>query len=285
MKSVFFCWLLFMATIGQPLHAQQSAGPVQLDFREKGKGNPTTILFLHGYSDSWFSYSELMRKFPDKYHCIALSMRGHGNSPSPSTGYGQDDMVEDVIHFMNQHQLDKVVLVGHSMGSSIAMKMAVTHPERTISLVLLAAFASFDDKTFMPDLIKATEALKDPVNPLFIREFQESTIARKVSSSFLEAVIQESQKLEPEVWKQTIYGLMKADYELALSAYTKPVLLIWGEKDMLVPLDDQERLIKALPDARLHRYEKTGHAVHWERPGQVVGDITAFLEFIRTSPE
>jgi pimeloyl-ACP methyl ester carboxylesterase len=171
------------------------------------------------------------------------------------------------------------------MGASVAMKLAMKYPDRTSSLILLAAFASFDDKDFIPALLKATESLSDPVDPAFIREFQLSTLAHQVPDSFMETVIQESQKLSANVWKETLKELVKASYEKWLPGYQKPVLLIWGESDAQVSKNDQERLLNAFPDARLIRYEKTGHAVHWEKPGQVAGDILTFLEFIKTSPE
>ncbi|GAB2671232.1 alpha/beta hydrolase [Flavihumibacter cheonanensis] len=285
MKSVVFCWLLLFATMGQNLHAQHASLPVKLDFYEKGKGNPVKVLFLHGYSDSWFSFYRLINELPDEFHCIAVSLRGHGNSPKPEKGYSQDEMVEDIIYFMNQQHLDKVVVVGHSMGASVAMRMALQYPERTSSLILLAAFASFEDKEFIPDLLKATQALKDPVDPDFIRDFQLSTLARKLPAAFMKTVISESKKLNAVVWRETLKGLVNASYETSLIRYQKPVLLIWGEADQQTLKDDQDRLLKAFPNAYLMRYEKTGHAVHWERPGQVAGDMLAFLELIRTSPE
>ncbi|WP_290790596.1 alpha/beta fold hydrolase [Flavihumibacter sp. UBA7668] len=287
MKSILFSWLLFCATMGQQLHAQSIpvSTQVQLDFREKGKGNPTTILFLHGFSDSWFSYSEILDKLPRKYHSIALSLRGHGDSPKPPTGYSPDDMAKDIVHFLNKRGIDKVIVVGHSMGSTVAMQLAIRYPERTHALILLAAFATFNDKTFMPSFVEAIEQLKDPVDINFIKEFQESTILKPVPPAFMKNVINESRKLTASVWKETIQSLIKADYENRLSAYTKPVLLIWGDADQMALEDDQQRLLKAFPNVRLLRYESIGHAVHWEAPDRVARDIKGFLEFIQSSPE
>jgi pimeloyl-ACP methyl ester carboxylesterase len=287
MKSILFSWLLFCAAMGQQSHAQSIpvSSAVQLDFREKGNGNSTTILFLHGFSDSWFSYSMLLDKLPRKYHCIALSLRGHGDSPKPASGYSPDLMAEDVIHFLDKRGIDKVIVVGHSMGTTVAINLALRFPERTKALVLIGAFASFNDKLFMPSFVASIDQLKDPVDINFIKEFQESTIMKPVPPAFLENVIKESRKLTALVWKETIQGLKNSDFENQLSAYQKPVLLLWGEADQFVLEDDQNRLLKAFPNVRLLRYESIGHAVHWEAPDRVAGDITGFLEFIQSSPE
>lgn len=287
MKSILFSWLLFYAAMEQQSLAQSIpvSSAVQLDFREKGNGNSTTILFLHGFSDSWFSYSMLLDKLPRKYHCIALSLRGHGDSPKPASGYSPDLMAEDVIHFLDRRGIDKVVVVGHSMGTTVAINLALRFPERTKALVLIGAFASFNDKSFMPSFVASIDQLKDPVDINFIKEFQESTIMKPVPPAFLENVIKESRKLTALVWKETIQGLKNSDFENQLSAYQKPVLLLWGEADQFVLEDDQNRLLKAFPNVRLLRYESIGHAVHWEAPDRVAGDITGFLEFIQSSPE
>jgi len=62
-----------------------------------------------------------------------------------------------------------------------------------------------------------------------------------------------------------------------------PTLILWGEQDALFPREEQERLAAAIPGATLKIYPETGHAVHWERPEQVVRDLDAFMEEARTA--
>jgi non-heme chloroperoxidase len=62
-----------------------------------------------------------------------------------------------------------------------------------------------------------------------------------------------------------------------------PTLILWGEQDALFPREEQERLAAAIPGATLKVYPETGHAVHWERPEQVVRDLDAFMEEARTA--
>ena len=69
---------------------------------------------------------------------------------------------------------------------------------------------------------------------------------------------------------------------MQLREINAPTLLLWGEQDTFFPREEQEQLASALPDARLKVYLETGHAMHWERPEQVVQDLQAFMK-IHTS--
>ena len=71
------------------------------------------------------------------------------------------------------------------------------------------------------------------------------------------------------------------DYVVQLREIDVPTLILWGEQDVLFPREEQERLAAAIPGATLKVYPETGHAVHWERPEQVVRDLEAFLKDTR----
>jgi non-heme chloroperoxidase len=71
------------------------------------------------------------------------------------------------------------------------------------------------------------------------------------------------------------------DYVVQLREINVGTLILWGEQDALFPREEQERLAEAIPGATLKAYPETGHAVHWERPEQFVGDLEAFIEDTR----
>jgi non-heme chloroperoxidase len=71
------------------------------------------------------------------------------------------------------------------------------------------------------------------------------------------------------------------DYVLALREIDVPTLILWGEQDPLFPREEQERLAAAIPDSTLKVYPETGHAVHWDRPEQVVHDLEALMKETR----
>lgn len=116
---------------------------VRLRYAEQGdRGGPAVIL-LHGYSDSWFSWSRVMPLIPARYHVIAPDQRGHGDSDKPEGGYAMRDMAADVLSLMDALHLERATVVGHSMGSFIAQQIAVAASGRVERLVLVGSAPAF----------------------------------------------------------------------------------------------------------------------------------------------
>ena len=133
-------------------------------------------------------------------------------------------------------------------------------------------------------LREEVQALVDPVPPEFVREFQESTIYQPIPQEFLDTVVSESLKLPARVWRDYMeQAVLSIDhnYVVELREIDVPTLSLWGEQDPLFPREEQERLARAIPGATLKVYPETGHAVHWERPEQVVRDLEAFIKDTR----
>src|SRR5215471_762003 len=109
---------------------------VELEYVECGDMNGPCIIFLHGYSDSWHSFENVVKLMPEKFHVIALSLRGHGNSSKPIKGYRAKDFAGDVLLFIKEKNLGACVIAGHSMGGWIAQQFAIDNPEFTKALIL-----------------------------------------------------------------------------------------------------------------------------------------------------
>jgi non-heme chloroperoxidase len=125
-------------------------------------------------------------------------------------------------------------------------------------------------------------ALEDPISPEFVREFQESMMYHPGPDEFLDTVVSESLKLPARVWRDYWEGVALAPYDAArLGEIKAPTLIMWGEQDIVFSREDQEQLAGAIPGATLRVYPDTGHAVHWDRPEQVVRDLEEFLRGTR----
>src|SRR3712207_5267137 len=113
-------------------------GP-RIHYAEQGDPDGDVLVFLHGYTDSWFSFSRLLPLLPERYRAYALSQRGHGDSERPADGYTVDNLAADVVAFLDAVGAARATVVGHSMGSIIARRVAETRPERVARLVLIGA--------------------------------------------------------------------------------------------------------------------------------------------------
>ena len=248
---------------------------VRLHYAEKGNPNGPVVLMLHGFSDSWFSFSRVVASMDRKYHIYILDQRGHGNFDRPQTGYTPRHFAEDALAFMEAKGIERATVVGHSMGSFVAQHLATLAPSRVTKLVLIGSADSVKNDV-VRGLREEINALTDPVSEKFIRDFQTGTIARPVPQEFLGTVFGESGKLPARVWKEIVNGLLTgADAELA--KITAPTLIIWGDREKVFLRAEQDKLISEIAKSQFRTYEGTGHSPTWEEPERVARDLQEFI--------
>jgi non-heme chloroperoxidase len=254
---------------------------VRLHYAQRGDPTGEAIVFLHGYSDSWFSFSRVLPLLSPEYHAFALTQRGQGDSDKPECCYSPNDFAADADGFMDAVGIDEATLVGASTGALFAQRVALSYPRHVSRLILIAPQTPVHKNEALSGFREEVCTLEDPVPPEFVREFQESTIYHPVPQEFLDTVVLESLKLPVHVWRDYLEQAALSidhDYVVELREIKVPTLILWGEQDALFPREEQERLAAAIPGATLKVYPETGHAAHWERPEWVVRDLEAFIK-------
>jgi non-heme chloroperoxidase len=254
---------------------------LRLHVAEKGSQDGQAVLMLHGYADSWFSYSRILPLLRGDLRVIVPDQRGHGESDRPASGYAPDHFAEDAIQLLDTLGVRKAVVVGHSMGSFIGRKIAVMAPERVEGLVLIGSAATARNTTTR-QLFEEVELIADPVGTDFVRAFQSSTIHRPVPAAFFEQIVAESLKLPARVWKAVLSGLLAADSEPDLARIRCPVLILGGDRDGVFSREEQEHLATRIPGAILKISPEIGHDPQWEAPDDVALDLLAFLHSPKT---
>ena len=104
---------------------------------EKGQGEP--IIFLHGNGENCSYFQGQIEAFSQRYHVYAIDTRGHGKTPRGNKPFTIRQFAEDLLSFMDEHQIEKAHLLGFSDGGNIAMVFAIRHPERVNRLILNGA--------------------------------------------------------------------------------------------------------------------------------------------------
>jgi pimeloyl-ACP methyl ester carboxylesterase/tetratricopeptide (TPR) repeat protein len=294
MLSVLFRALCAIAVLAVPLQAQNHASHhqptggevrlqkvqlrtgVELEVAEHGRLDGQPVLFLHGFTDSHFSYSRVLPHLPETIRAIVPTLRGHGESSKPACCYRLADFTRDVVALLDALQLERATIVGHSLGSFIGQRIAVEFPARVTNLVLIGS-----GYTPRIDLVvefsKELATLTDPVPPEFARAFQQSTLAQPVPSDFFEQVVKESEKVPAAIWRAVINGLIADTSRVALEQIRANTLILSGKKDAYWGQVHYDSLAKAIPRARLIVYEASGHSPNWEEPARVASDLAAFL--------
>lgn len=263
-------------------HVQLDDG-VRIRYAESGNPSGEPIVFLHGYSDSWYSFSPILPLLGDRYRLIAPDQRGHGASSQPAGGYHMRDLARDVVALMDSLGIPRATIVGHSMGSFVAKQVGLAAPERVSRLVLIGSAHVFDQINDRAAFEEAVFGLGDPVSLDFIRAFQVSTIHHPVPPAFLDSVVVESTRLTARVWKELLRGMLATGPATGLASAPFPVLLVWGDRDAVFSPAQRDALAAMLPKAKRIDYADTGHATHWERPAEFVRDLEKFIRDTRAT--
>lgn len=260
------------------IKTMQTPDGLRLEYVEHGDHAGTALVLLHGYTDSWRSFEGVLSRLPARLHAVALSQRGHGGSDRPRTGYRPEDFAADVAALLTGLGIDRAVVLGHSMGATVAQRLAIDYPDRVLGLVLAGGRADWRTHPGVIDLHDHVRSMRDPVDAGFVADFQRSTITRPVADGLLEMVVAESLKLPARVWRAACEECVLApDLTPELAGVHVPTLLLCGDGDDYAR-DAQRGLADAIVGARLEVYRDTGHALHWEQPERFATDLVAFVD-------
>lgn len=240
---------------------------VRLGYAERGSRIGPAVLMLHGYTDSWFSFSRVLPLLSKDIRVLAVDQRGHGESERPASGYSIDHLATDAVQLMDALHIPSATIVGHSMGSFVARRIAERAPTRVSRLVLVGSACTARTPA-VAELAQAVSALTDPIDEGFVRAFQESTLCRPVPAGFLRRIVDDSRRVPARVWQAALTGLL--DYAPSRSPIHCPAVVLGGEEDGVFSPADQRELVRLLPNAEFHIESGIGHALHWEDPERFV---------------
>ena len=249
---------------------------IRMRYAYKGDPSGIPVLLLHGYGDSWYSYSPVLPLLDKKYRVYIPDQRGHGDSDRPASGYELKQFAADVVAFMDAMNVKQATIVGHSMGSFVAQHVAAQAPDRVKKLVLIGSATKIRNNV-VTDLQRGINALTDPLSEKFVRDFQTGVAFQPLPEQFLNGVVKESMKLPARVWREVMAQMLAPEAEVELRKIKSPTLIIWGDKEQIFPRSEQDSLVAALRHAVLKVYPNTGHAPNWERPEQVAKDLQEFI--------
>lgn len=101
-------------------------------------------------------------------------------------------------------------------------------------------------------------------------------MATPLTPEALDTFVSESLSVPARVWRAAFTGFLEVNHTDELESVTTPALLVWGDQDLFIKREIQDRLLDALADPRLNVYEGVGHAVRWEQPERFATDIVEF---------
>lgn len=243
-----------------------------------GEGNPETILFLHGSGPgvtAWSNWQFALPALGDQYDCLAPDLVGFGKSEHPENppkgmeGW-MDAWVAQITSLLDHLGVERAHLVGNSMGGAVALHLMHRHPERFERMVLMGPVGPPHEITHRLDNIwgfyekPTAEHMKELIN--WFAYDPQAAVGEdldKIAQMRLEAAMQPEvrrsfEAMFPPPRQQHLDALALPDgsYE----RMQKPVLLIHGRDDHIVPLQTSMYLLERLPRVQLHVF---GQCSHW----------------------
>lgn len=249
---------------------------VTLNALETGRTDGEPLIFVHGYADSHQSFHRVIPELSAGFRIHALDLRGHGDSDAPATGYGIADLTGDVIGFLDRTAKGPSTLVGHSLGSIIAQRVALKRPDLVTRLILIGSASTAGGNAALTAFRGELDGLRDPVSQAFATEFQRGTVTRPIPDEEFAVYVRASLKLKAHVWRTALDGLID-DPGPSGPIDDIPTLILWGTKDSIFGPDDQKTLRQAIQGAQFVTYTDVGHAPNWEIPEVVTADIRRFI--------
>jgi len=259
---------------------------LKLHYLEWGSENPDTVLLLHGFANCAATWYRLAGLLAAKRRVIAPDLRGHGDSDiSESFDYTLDDHASDVAGLVAQQKIDRLSIVGHSMGSAVAQRYAARYPDKVTRLVLVDNGPRF-----------GTAALKNvgarPAAPEHMATLDEAADYLALGDPFAprEVLLKEAVFLtRPDldgrlIWKRHLASglpqLTPADIEARwqiLRSIVCPTLIVRGSQSQVFEAAVAAEMARVMAAARLIEIPGAGHYVHRDNPAAFDRAVLEFL--------
>lgn len=241
----------------------------EIYYETSGSGAP--VVFISGFMGITDIWREQVRVLQESYRCIAFDGRGAGRSdkPLPRVAYGVDRHAHDLGAVLDATNVDRAVLIGHSMGANIACSYALSHPERVAGIVFVGSYVS-------------GEQLRQAGNTIDRLTAAISTKQRRIE--FYTGVglpidiATESTKWPLYAMQGNAESVMAFDIGDRLHEITMPSLILHGDRDVISPLDPCGTALQSgLPNATLEVFEDVNHCPMMEAPDKTNALLEAFL--------
>lgn len=246
-------------------------GKLNIHYEEAGSGKD--VLFLHGWGSSCAVWRSVFEATKDLGHLVALDFPGCGQSDTMEEPWDIDDYADFVLEFIEKAKLENPILIGHSHGGRVIMKLCGEKKLSPPKIIFVDAAGLIPKKTLRQKIkAKSFKAIKGALSLPVIKNYS-AGLLDKARNHFGSA----DYNAAPPVLRQTLVSLVNTDLRHLLPNIECPSLLIWGDKDTATPIEDAKTIESLIKDSGLCIIKDTGHFSFCEKPYEANAIIRSFL--------
>lgn len=228
---------------------------IKVNYIDEGQGTP--VVFLQGWGTDISLYNRVFDKIKQTNRIIACDLPGFGKTPEPSSAWSVSDYMLFAKDFIEQLKIDKVILMGHSFGGRVIIKLMSEKKKKfKVEKIVLLDSAGIKPKT----------TLKKQVRQKWYKVCKK-IVSSKPCKKFFPKMLENMQnkygsadyKKASPLMKQVLVKTVNEDLTDLLPNINCPTLLVWGDLDTATPLSDAKLMESKIPDAGLVVLKNTGH--------------------------
>jgi 2-hydroxy-6-oxo-octa-2,4-dienoate hydrolase len=254
-----------------------------LHYEVVGSGPP--VILLHGWTQAWNTWRETIETFHDQYRMYAPDLWGFGLSDKDRReSFEVQDFVALIPQFMDALGIVEMPIMGHSMGGTTALGVALEHPERVSKVAVvgspvdgrsLSLFLKLAGRRFVARLMLSGE--DSPLLRTFLRLWS-PFVSRANPQHFYDMTLENAPGFNIDSFFTSIDSLRRTDYTAGLSSLKMPVMAIYGTQDVVVSPRQLRLFQKYVPHAQTVPVAGAGHFVMWDKPGVFNVAFRHFME-------
>jgi 3-oxoadipate enol-lactonase len=247
---------------------------VDLFYEVHGEGSP--MIFLHGFPFDHTIWLPIVPLLCEDAQLILPDLRGFGRSPVTDDVYTMRLLADDIIRLMDRLEIEKAVLVGHSMGGYISLAFAQAYPGRLAGLGLVATQAAADNPERRQSRYKTAEAVAHK-GARVVASSMVSTLTPR--QDLVQAISDLILRANPTGIVGALKGMAeRPDYTGLLSEITAPAVVIAGTDDQIMPQERPREMAQMLPKGWLVEVAGGGHMLMMEEPDAVASALRQLLQ-------
>jgi len=244
----------------------------------EGEGQLPPLVLVHSLGSDLRIWDEVAALLAPRFRMLRYDLRGHGLSDATPAPYSIAELGDDLVRLLDHAAVAEVVVMGISVGGTIALDLGARHPERIRAMVLCDTGLRIGSEASWDDRIEEVRArgLSEMATEIVGRWFAPGYAQRQPAAygGYRNMLARTSE----EGYLGTCAALRDADYRETAGAVDVPALVVTGSEDLSTPPETGRELAAALPRGAFEKIEDAGHLPCVERPGPLVDVVAPFLE-------